>query len=500
MFKRILIANRGEIALRVMRACREMGIESVAIYHDVDRTLPYVRFADLAVKLESNIPKAGYLDIEQIINIARKTNSEAIHPGYGFLSERAEFSAAIEAAGLKFIGPKASSISIMGSKTEARKLMSQAGVPVVPGTLDGISNIEELKKSACEIGYPVLLKAAAGGGGKGMVRVDNETELQAAFESAQRQAQQYFGNDTVYIEKFIINPKHIEIQILSDAFGNCIHLGERDCSIQRRHQKVIEEAPSTVLDSELRSRMGKVATDAACACGYVNAGTIEFIFDRDKNFYFLEMNTRLQVEHPVTEFVTGVDLVKEQIRIAAGLPLSYKQEDIKHTGHAIECRINSEDPYDNFMPSTGKISFYEEPGGFGVRVDRGYSLGSDVGIHFDSMLGKLITWAPTRREAISRMDRALQEYRIYGVKTTIPFELAVMRNTEFIDGYFDTGFLENTFDFEVLEKMRSDMIPKIAAIAAWKASESNPSLKIKSDKQQSSNWKMRRKLSDRNGF
>lgn len=492
MFKRILVANRGEIAVRIIRAARELGLEAVAVYHEVDKESTYVHYADYAYQIYSETPKAAYLDIEQIIETALKSGAEAIHPGYGFLSENAAFARAVGAAGLKFIGPPADSIDIMGSKTRARELMSNAGVPIVPGTKEKITDIKRVYEIAKVLEYPVLLKAAAGGGGKGMRKVFSESELEPAFEAAQRESLKAFGDDAIYIEKFIENPKHIEIQIIADEHGNYVHLGERDCSIQRRHQKIIEEAPSSVLDAETREKMGTVAINAAKACGYYNAGTIEFLFDKNKNFYFLEMNTRLQVEHPVTEMVTGIDIAKEQIRIAAGEPLSFTQKDIHINGHSIECRIYAEDPFNGFLPDTGKITYLRRPGGTGVRIDSGVENGSEVTIHFDPMIGKLIIWGKDRLEAISRMERALRNYRIKGIKTIIPFELTVMQHPDFRFGYFDTGFIENSFDFSILEKMKSENEEIIAAIAAYgfrmlKGQSTTP---VNSQKQ--SKWKLRR--------
>ena len=468
MFKKILVANRGEIAVRVMRAAREMGIESVAVYHEVDIAQPFVHYADYAYKLRSDTPKEGYLDKQQIIDIALRSGAEAIHPGYGFLSENAEFSKMVTDAGIKFVGPGPYAIEAMGNKTHAREIMSKAGVPIVPGTKEKITDVSRVKEVADEVGYPILLKAAAGGGGKGMRLVETESEIEEAFESAQREAGKSFGDDSVYVEKFIVNPKHIEIQIICDTHGNYVHLGERDCSIQRRHQKVIEEAPSTVLDDELRAAMGKVALDAARAVDYVNAGTVEFLFDRDRNFYFLEMNTRLQVEHPVTEMVTGINIAKEQFRLAYGEELSFKQEDVSWNGHSIECRIYAEDSFNNFMPVTGRISYLREPDGYGIRVDSGVESGSEVSFHFDPMLAKLCVWGKDRHAAIDRMISALKNYRIKGLMTTIPFELAVMENEVFRDGYFDTGFIEEHFDPNVLNEMRNKYEELAAVIAAYK--------------------------------
>lgn len=490
MFKRILVANRGEIAVRIIRAAKDLGVESVALFHEVDKGMPYVHYADYAYQLVSDTPKQGYLDINQIIDIAKKSGAEAIHPGYGFLSENAKFSKAVTDSGLKFIGPKPHAIEVMGSKTKARELMAKAGVPIVPGTQEKITDMQTAYKIAEEIGYPILLKASAGGGGKGMRKVATRDEFQSSFEAAQRESLKAFGDDSVYIEKLIENPKHIEIQIIGDELGNYVHLGERDCSIQRRHQKVIEEAPSTVLDSELRKKMGEVAINAAKACGYVNAGTIEFLFDLNKNFYFLEMNTRLQVEHPITEMVTNVDLAKEQIRIAAGEKLSFKQEDINWIGHSIECRINAEDPFNNFMPVTGIVNYLREPGGRGVRVDSGIENGSEISIHFDSLLAKLIVYGKNREEAINRMKRALSHYRIKGLKTSIPFELAVMDTHEFVTGNYNTGFIENNFDFNKMNEVKREHEEMIAAIAAFSYKLLRTNNKTEFTKNKSSKWKL----------
>lgn len=497
MFKKILIANRGEIAVRIIRAAREMGIQSVAVYHQVDKEARHVNSADYAYELKADTPKGAYLDMEQIVEIAKKSGAEAIHPGYGFLSENAKFSQVVSDAGIVFIGPKPYAIEVMGNKTAARELMEKAGVPIVPGTKEKITDIEKAKLIAADIGYPVLLKAAAGGGGKGMRLVHKEEDLLYSFEGASREARNAFGDDSVYIEKYIEKPKHIEIQIIADKHGNYVHLGERDCSIQRRHQKIIEEAPSTVLDDDLRNKMGEVAVNAAKACDYINAGTIEFLFDKNRNFYFLEMNTRLQVEHPVTEMVTGIDLVKEQIKIADGEQLSFTQKDVKINGHSIECRIYAEDPFNNFMPDTGIISYNRQPGGSGVRIDTGVERWSEISIHFDPMIAKLVTWGKDRLEAIDRMARALRSYRIKGVKTAIPFELAVMEHPDFRYGYFDTGFIENSFDFSVLEKRKSEYEELVAVIAAYGFRMVKNSHKPQIIQRRCSNWKQRRLLNHR---
>ncbi len=496
MFKRILIANRGEIAVRVIRAAHELGIETVAIYHKVDKNTPFVRYSDYAYEIFAEQPRNAYLDIQQIIDVAKKSGSQAIHPGYGFLSERAPFSQACMDAGIKFIGPKPYSIDAMGSKTRARELMELAGVPIVPGTSKPIDDLEEAIKIAKKIGFPILLKASAGGGGKGMRKVFQEDEFKDNFESARREALKSFGDGSIYIEKLLENPKHIEIQIIGDEFGNYAHLGERDCSIQRRHQKVIEEAPSTVLTEEMRMRMGSVAIEAARVVEYVNAGTIEFLFDnKNKNFYFLEMNTRLQVEHPLTEFVTGIDIVKEQIRIAAGYPLSFLQKDVRWDGHAIECRVNAEDPFNNFMPSTGKISYIREPYGKGVRLDSGVEIGSEISIHFDPIIAKLITYGKDRNEAISIMLRALNDYKIFGVKTGIPFLRKIIQEPKFIEGTYDTGFLENEFDFSKLEDEKERNYELIAAISAYFCKQKDQKAIIQTyatNSQKINKWKLRR--------
>ncbi|MCX7736173.1 MAG: acetyl-CoA carboxylase biotin carboxylase subunit [Candidatus Kapabacteria bacterium] len=494
MFKRILIANRGEIAIRVMRAAKELGIETVAVYHSVDKEAPFVHFADFAYEVYSDTPKSAYLDIQQIIDVARRSNSEAIHPGYGFLSEREAFSQACLDANIKFIGPYPKSIEMMGSKTKAREIMFEAGVPIVPGTKEKINDYDQLHKTASEIGYPILLKAAAGGGGKGMRKVYSSEDLIENFESAKREALKSFVDDSIYIEKLIENPKHIEIQIIADEHGNYLHFGERDCSIQRRHQKLIEECPSTVLDDELRQKMGQVAINAAKACNYVNAGTVEFLFDKNKNFYFLEMNTRIQVEHPVTERVTRADLVKEQIKIAAGEKLKITQQDIKWIGHSIECRINAEDPFNNFLPSTGKITYLREPGGKGVRIDSGIEQGSTISIHFDPMVAKLITLGVNREEALDRMIQALKNYKIFGIKTVIPFLIAVLEHPEFRNGNFDTGFLESKFNFEEFSKIEKEIEQTIAAIAAYSYRKVNQTVRKENQNQKNnlSKWKMRK--------
>ncbi|MBI3654592.1 MAG: acetyl-CoA carboxylase biotin carboxylase subunit [Acidobacteria bacterium] len=442
MFKKILIANRGEIAVRIIRACREMSISPVAVYSDADRTALHVRLADQAVHLGAAPSSESYLCGDKIIAAAKQTSAEAIHPGYGFLSENAAFAEAVEQAGLVLIGPPAAAMKMMGSKTSARRAALAAGAPVVPGTTAPIASVEEAINIAEEIGYPVMLKAASGGGGKGMRRVGCRDDISSAFTMAQSEALASFKDAAVYLEKYIERPRHIEIQLMADQFGNTVYLGERECSLQRRHQKVVEECPSPVVDEELRHRMGEAAVKIARAAGYVNAGTIEFLVDSQKNFYFLEMNTRLQVEHPVTEMVTGRDLVHEQIRVAAGQPLSFSQTDVWLRGAAIECRIYAEDPEHNFMPSPGLIKKIKTPAGPGVRDDSGVYEGWEVPVFYDSLLAKFCVWAETRALAVKRLARALDEYEMSGIRTTLPFFRAIVRNEDFQQGNFDTGFID----------------------------------------------------------
>lgn len=490
MFKKILIANRGEIAIRIINAARELNIESIAIYHSIDKKMPFVRYADYAIELISDSPKAGYLDMQQIIKIAKENKAEAIHPGYGFLSENANFSRLCKENGIKFIGPYAESIEAMGSKTGAREIMQKAGVPIVPGHNSRITDFDEAIKIATKIGFPVLLKAAAGGGGKGMRVVEKAEEFKENYEAAQREAIKSFGDDLVYMEKYILNPKHIEVQIIADEHDNCVFLAERDCSIQRRHQKVIEEAPSNVLDEELRAKMGKVAIEAAKACNYVNAGTIEFLLDKDKNFYFLEMNTRLQVEHPVTEMVTGIDLAKEQIKVAAGYELSFKQEDIKLKGHSFECRIYAEDPLNNFMPDIGNIDYLREPFGNGVRVDTGIENNSEISLHFDPMLSKLITFGKDRDDAAEKMLTALKNYQLLGFSNIIPFLIDVFEDDRFRNGYFDTGYIPNHYDFEALKAKKYENENELAAIVTYLFNRESETIINTDTKPSINNWKM----------
>ena len=447
MFKKILIANRGEIALRVIRACHELNIKTVAIYSSADELSLHVKFADEAVCIGPASSKDSYLNIPRIIAAGEITNADAIHPGYGFLSESAEFSKICSENGFHFIGPDPKMIELMGDKATAKKTMQSAGVPVVPGGEGILSSPEEAKKIAQEMGYPIMLKATAGGGGRGMRLVNKEKELNDLYDVAYQEALNGFGNGDLYIEKFIQEPRHIEIQILADTMGNVIHFGERDCSIQRRHQKLIEESPSPAVDDNLRLKMGEAAIAGAMAINYVGVGTIEFLLDIDKNFYFMEMNTRIQVEHPVTEMVTGVDLIKQQIRIHAGHKCPDYNSNYKLRGHSIECRINAEDPSNNFMPSPTKITNFHMPGGKGVRIDSHAYTGYEIPTHYDSMIGKLIVHAKNRDRAINRMQRALEETIIEGPKTTISYHQKIMGNHDFRSGNFDTGFLEN-FNFK----------------------------------------------------
>ncbi|RBW70607.1 acetyl-CoA carboxylase biotin carboxylase subunit [Bacillus taeanensis] len=440
--KKVLIANRGEIAVRIIRACRELGIETVAVYSEADKNALHVRLADEAYCVGPTASKDSYLNLTNIMSVATLTGTDAIHPGYGFLAENADFAEICAECNIKFIGPSAEAINKMGIKDVARATMKEAGVPIVPGSDGIIESKEEALELASEIGYPVIIKATAGGGGKGIRVARNEKDLISGINITQQEAATAFGNPGVYIEKFIEDFRHVEIQVLADNHGNVIHLGERDCSIQRRLQKLVEETPSPALDSEKRAEMGEAAVKAAQAVNYSGAGTVEFIFDANGNFYFMEMNTRIQVEHPVTEMVTGVDLIKEQIRVAADETLSVSQEEVVFNGWAIECRINAEDPNKKFMPSPGKVHMYLPPGGLGVRVDSAVYPGYEIPPFYDSMVAKLITYGPTREEAIARMKRALSEFVIEGVKTTIPFHLKLLNHEKFVEGDFNTKFLE----------------------------------------------------------
>ena len=447
MIKKVLVANRGEIAVRIMRSCREMGIPTVAVFSDADRSAMHVRYADEALHIGPAPSVESYLNIERIIEAAKKSKADAIHPGYGFLSENADFSERCKKEGIEFIGPNPDAIRQMGDKITARKTMIAAGVPVVPGTVDKITDFAEALKTIREIGLPVMIKASAGGGGKGMRLVKKEEDIEGSLRGARSEAKSAFGDDAVYIEKYIESPHHIEFQILADKHGNAVHLFERECSVQRRHQKVIEETPSPLLTQAVRTEMGAYAVAAAKACNYHGAGTIEFIVDDSLNYYFLEMNTRLQVEHPITERVVGVDLVKEMINIANGFELPFKQEELRQNGHAVECRIYAEDPDQNFMPSPGTIRHISEPLGLGVRHDGYVYEGYTIPIYYDPMISKLIVWATTREEAINRMSRALHEYKITGVKTSIPFLARIMEAGAFRSGKYNTHFIEDNKEF-----------------------------------------------------
>ncbi|MEZ5083817.1 MAG: acetyl-CoA carboxylase biotin carboxylase subunit [Bacteroidales bacterium] len=467
MIKKILIANRGEIALRIMRTCREMEIACVAVYSDADRNSMHVRYADMAYHIGPSPSSESYLQIDKIIDAAKKSKADAIHPGYGFLSENAEFSERCKQEGIIFIGPSAFSISTMGDKITARKTITKAGVPVVPGTVEPIADIDEAVKTIKKIGLPVMIKASAGGGGKGMRLVKDESTILSSIKAAKSEAKAAFGNDAVYIEKYISSPHHIEFQVLADNHGNVIHLFERECSVQRRHQKVIEETPSPLMNPEIRNEMGQHAVAVAKAANYSGAGTIEFIVDDNLNYFFLEMNTRLQVEHPITERVVGIDLVREQINIANGLELTYKQEDLSQNGHAIECRIYAEDPDNNFMPSPGLIKHISEPLGFGVRHDGYVYEGYEIPIYYDPLISKLIVWGKTRDEAIARMKRSLFAYKITGVKTTIKFLERIMNTPDFMKGSYNTHFIEKNKKYlEESNKCKGDC-KAMAIIAAF---------------------------------
>ncbi len=465
MFKKVLIANRGEIAVRVIRACREMGIASVAVFSDVDRASLHVSKADEAYLIGPAPARESYLNVAKILEVARNCGAEAIHPGYGFLSENAQFARACGEAGIKFIGPLPSAMELMGSKTRARTAMQAADVPMVPGSARGLS-VEEVEAMAAKIGFPVMIKAAAGGGGKGMRMVNRAADLKSSFETAQSEALRSFNDGEVYLEKFIENPRHIEIQVLGDEHGNVVYLGERECSVQRRHQKVIEEAPSAIVDNDMRQRMGAVAVQAAKSAGYTNAGTVEFLVDAERNFYFLEMNTRLQVEHPVTELITGLDLVHLQLRIADGEKLPFRQEDVHLRGHAIECRIYAEDPDNNFFPSPGKITKLLRPSGPGVREDSGVYEGWTVPLDYDPMLSKLIAFAPDRLTAIARMRRALDEYFVGGIKTNLRLFRRILEHPDFISGHIDTGFLDRLLATTVTPASDRKELAEIAAVSA----------------------------------
>jgi len=467
MFRKVLIANRGEIAVRVMRACREMDIRTVAVYSDVDRKALHVRYADEAYPIGPAFSSESYLRIDRLIAVARRSGAEAIHPGYGFLAENPEFARACAEAGFVFIGPPVAAMELMGSKTASRRALRQAGLPVVPGTDRNLETLEEVERVAGEIGYPVMLKASAGGGGKGLRLVFAPEELASAYRDARSEAQNAFNDPTIYLEKYLERPRHIEIQILGDQHGNLIYLGERECSLQRRHQKVMEECPSPLVDDDLRRRMGKMAVRIGKLAGYFNAGTVEFLVDQKREFYFLEMNTRLQVEHPVTEMVMGIDLVKEQLRIAAGEPLRWRQKEVRLRGAALECRIYAEDPANNFFPSPGLIQRLQAPRGPGIRSDSGVYEGWTVPLEYDPLLAKLVVWGNDRAEAVARLRRALSEYEVLGIKTTIPFFRRVVDHPDFVAGRIDTGFIDRALAEGILsEDEPSAELERVAVLAA----------------------------------
>ncbi len=493
--KSILVANRGEVALRIMKSAREMGIKVYAIYSEADRISPHVRFADEAICVGPPPSNQSYLQGEKIIKICKEHGIDAIHPGYGFLSENADFARKVEESGIIFIGPSAKSMEIMGSKLGAKNAVKQFNVPLVPGTESAIRDIQEAKKIAEAIGAPVLIKASAGGGGKGMRIVHDLKEFEEQVQLAMNEAKNAFGDDSVFIEKYVSSPKHIEIQVLGDQHGNVVYLFERECSIQRRHQKVVEEAPSIAISEETRKKMGEAAVNVCKACGYYNAGTVEFILDEKGNFYFLEMNTRLQVEHPVTELITGIDLVKEQIKVAMGLPLSFKQEDLFIRGHAIEIRVYAEDPANNFLPDIGKLIVYNRPLGPGIRVDDGYDEGMDVPIYYDPMLAKLIVHAENRNAAIQKMIQAIAQFEIVGVKNTLEFCKFVMKHPAFVDGSFDTHFVQKYFSPELLKQKLTELEKQIISLFTHEIF-SNHSLNQKAQnrlqKVQKSLWQIQR--------
>jgi propionyl-CoA carboxylase alpha chain len=492
--KKILVANRGEIALRVMRSAKEMGIATVAVFSEADRNAPFVKYADEAVCIGPAPSNQSYLRADKIIEISLQLGVDGIHPGYGFLSENANFSRKVEEAGITFIGPSPESIEVMGSKLAAKAAARKYNIPMVPGTEDAISDVEQAKRIALEVGLPILIKASAGGGGKGMRIVENIEELEEQMTRAISEAESAFGDGSVFIERYVAGPRHIEIQVLADKHGNVVYLFERECSIQRRHQKVIEEAPSAILSQEMREAMGKSAVDVARSCNYYGAGTVEFLVDENLNYYFLEMNTRLQVEHPVTEMITGVDLVKEQIRVARNEKLSFGQDDLKINGHALEVRVYAEDPTNNFLPDIGKLVTYQRPSGPGVRVDDGFEEGMDIPIYYDPMISKLITHAKNREEAIGRMIRAIDDYKITGVQTTLPFCRWAIQQDAFTSGHFDTHFVKQYFTPEVLKQDNQDeeMIAAVLASRAFsKEKEKNKKVPINtSDK--TSAWRTSR--------
>ncbi len=491
--QKILVANRGEIAMRVMRTAKEMGIKTVAVFSDADREMPFVRYADEAVCIGPAPSSQSYLKADKIIEVAKQTGADAIHPGYGFLSENASFSGAVAAAGLIFIGPSAASIEVMGSKIAAKQAAKKFNVPMVPGTDEPVKELGEAKMIASRTGYPILIKASAGGGGKGMRVVNSEAELEQQMNMAKSEALSAFGNDDVFIEKYVAAPRHIEIQLMGDKHGNYVYLFERECSIQRRHQKLIEEAPSSCLTPDIRKAMGECAVSVARSCNYYGAGTVEFLVDEHLNFYFLEMNTRLQVEHCVTEMITGIDLVKEQINVARGNKLSFTQDDLKINGHAIELRVCTEDPMNNFLPDTGTLVMYQPPKGPGIRVDDAYEQGQEIPIYYDSMIAKLIAYAPTRDEAIDRLRRAIDEYYIQGIQTTLSFGKWAVDTEPFRTGKFDTGFIGKYFKPEYLLENDQQAVEVAALLAAhiWEK-EKKPTSMSATTVSKPSKWKTNR--------
>ncbi len=491
--EKILIANRGEIALRVMRSAREMGIKTVAVFSEADRNALHVRYADEAVCIGPAPSAQSYLSADKIIAACLKTGAQGIHPGYGFLSENADFARKVKAAGLTLIGPSPEAMEIMGNKLSAKAAALKYNIPMVPGTEEAVTDVEEAQKRALEIGFPILIKAAAGGGGKGMRIVERPEDFIEQMDLAVSEARSAFGDGSVFIERYVSSPRHIEIQVLGDNHGNIVHLFERDCSIQRRHQKVVEEAPSSVLSEELRQKMGESAVNAARSCNYTGAGTVEFILDENLDFFFLEMNTRLQVEHPVTEMITGVDLVKEQIKIARGEKLSFKQEDLKIKGHAMELRVYAEDPANNFLPDIGNLKTYITPKGPGIRVDDGFEQGMDIPIYYDPMIAKLVSFGKDRTEAIERMIRAIDEYQITGIQTTLGFGKFVMQHEAFVSGKFDTHFVSNYFKPEYLEGGNEDEAMIAALLGTVFLKQQNKNISDTLPVQTSSNWKKNRK-------
>jgi acetyl-CoA carboxylase biotin carboxylase subunit len=491
--KKILVANRGEIALRVMRTAKEMGIKTVAVFSEADRNALHVRYADEAVCIGPPPSNQSYLVMDKILDVAKQLGVDAIHPGYGFLSENAAFARKVKEAGITFIGPTAEAMEVMGSKLGAKAAVKAFGVPMVPGTEGAINDVNEAKKIAAEIGYPVLVKASAGGGGKGMRVVEHEAEFEQQVQMAMSEALSAFGDGAVFIEKYVGSPRHIEFQVLGDTHGNIVHLFERECSIQRRHQKLVEEAPSSCLTPEVRKKMGEAAVNVANACNYTGAGTVEFLVDEKLNFYFLEMNTRLQVEHPVTEQIVGLDLVKEQIRVARGEQLGYAQDDLEIRGHSIELRVCAEDPANNFLPDIGKLITYKTPQGYGVRVDDSFEEGMDIPIQYDPMIAKLITFGKNREEAINRMIRAIDDYRISGIETTLTFGKFAMQHEAFVSGNFDTKFIDKYFKPELLPVRKiDDAFVAIAAGSLYKQERKSTAPASESSSSESS-WKRNRK-------